>query len=121
MLQNVRRELADFKYNKALDAVWDVVNAANIYVDVQAPWKLKKENPDRMATVLYVLAETIRCLGLIVQPFVPTASQKLLDQVAVAQDARTFANLTAASALKSGTQLPEPQGVFPRLEVQKAG
>lgn len=121
MLKAVRAELANFKYNRALDAVWEVVNAANLYVDVQAPWKLKKENPERMATVLYVLAETVRCLALIIQPFCPTAANKLLDQVAVGQgDARTFAALNAANALKSGTPLPEPQGVFPRLETQKA-
>ncbi|NBX67052.1 MAG: methionine--tRNA ligase [Proteobacteria bacterium] len=120
MLKAVRTELAAFKFHKALDAIWDVVNAANLYVDVQAPWKLKKENPARMATVLYVLAEVIRCLGLIVQPFVPASSQKLLDQVAVPADNRGFSALNTQNTLLVGTQLPEPQGVFPRLETQKA-
>lgn len=122
MLEAVRAELKNFKYNKALDAVWEVVNAANLYVDVQAPWKLKKENPERMATVLYVLAETIRCLALIMQPFCPTATAKLLDQVGVPDNAtaRSFASLNPTHALKAGTQLPEPQGVFPRLETAKA-
>jgi methionyl-tRNA synthetase len=70
-----------------------------------------------MGTVLYVLAEVIRCLALAVQPFVPESSAKLLDQLGVAPDARTFAQLSADSALVSGITLPEPKGVFPRLEM----
>jgi methionyl-tRNA synthetase len=68
-----------------------------------------------MEAVLYVLAETIRCLGIIVQPFMPESSGKILDQVAVPANERAFEFLAAAHALKSGTPLPIPQGVFPRI------
>ena len=44
------------------------LGAANRYVDEQAPWALKKTDPARMATVLYVLAETIRHLAILAQP-----------------------------------------------------
>ena len=71
MLATARTELDQQRFHKALDAIWQVVTNANGYIDAQAPWGLKKTDPARMATVLYVLAETIRCLGLIVQPFMP--------------------------------------------------
>jgi methionyl-tRNA synthetase len=120
VLNAVRTEFDGFKFNRALDAIGEVTNAGNQYVDTQAPWKLKKEDPARMATVLYVLAETVRCIALTIQPFIPVSANKLLDQLAVPETARGFDAISASAALKPGTTLPEPQGVFPRLEVQKA-
>jgi len=105
--------------HKYLDDVWHVVGEANAYIDAQAPWKLKKEDPDRMMTVLYVLAETIRCCAIMAQPIIPTGANKILDQVAVEQGARTFAHVSTDHALRSGIDLPIPQGVFPRLELNK--
>jgi len=103
--------------HKYLDAVWHVVGEANAYIDAQAPWKLKKEDPDRMQSVLYVLAEIIRCCAIMAQPIIPTGANKILDQLCVADDIRTFMQVNAENALKSGTLLPTPQGVFPRLEL----
>ena len=69
-----------------------------------------------MATVLYVLAETIRRLALLTQAFLPDASARILDQLAVAADARTLAHCGDSSAmLRPGTPLPAPTGVFPRF------
>jgi len=68
----------------------------------------------RMETVLYVLAEVLRHLAILIQPFMPDAMSKLLDQLAVPADERNFAALTQEHALKPGTPLPAPQGVFPR-------
>jgi len=74
-----------------------------------------------MGTVLYVLAETIRHLALLTQPFMPDSSAKLLDQLAVPDDARTFASLGPDHALATGTQLPQPEGVFPRFQEEEKG
>ncbi|HKT17105.1 MAG TPA: methionine--tRNA ligase, partial [Stellaceae bacterium] len=71
-----------------------------------------KVDPARMATVLYVLAETLRYLAILAQPVVPLSAAKLLDQLAVAAEKRDFAALE--EALVPGTPLPKPEGVFPR-------
>jgi methionyl-tRNA synthetase len=115
MLIAVRNEFEKMQFSRALEAIIHVANLANAYIDEQAPWTLKKTNPERMKTVLYVLAETIRSLGLILQPVVPIAANKILDQVAVAADARDFSFIGAQHALVKGTALPKPEGVFPRL------
>jgi methionyl-tRNA synthetase len=112
LLVIVRAELDEQAFHKALDALWQVVGAANRYVDEQAPWTLRKTDPARMNTVLYVLMETLRRLALLIQPFMPHSMTKLLDQLAVPADARTFAALD--TALTPGTALPAPQGIFPR-------
>ena len=115
MLIAVRGEFEKLQFSRALEAIVHVAHLANAYIDEQAPWTLKKTNPERMATVLYVLAETIRNLGLILQPFVPVSANKMLDQVAVAADQRDLSFIGAQHALAMGTELPKPEGIFPRI------
>lgn len=120
MLPAVRAELDVQKFHKAMDAIWDVVNAANAYIDVEAPWSLKKTDVVRMNTVLYVLCETIRCLAIMIQPVMPDSASKMLDQLKIGADARGFDTLVADKALKAGTVIEQPQGIFPRLVEEKA-
>ncbi len=108
----LREEYAVQAFNKALEATWDVIGAANRYVDDQAPWGLKKTDPERMKTVLYVLAETVRRLAILTQPVMPDSMAKMLDQLSVAADARGFESL--ATPLEAGAPVPKPEGIFPR-------
>lgn len=102
-------------FSGALEDILSLAHKANVYIDAQAPWALKKTNPEKMQQVLYVLAETIRYLGIMLQPFMPDAAAKILDQLAVPADERNFAHLTTSYRLKPGTPLPAPVGVFPRF------
>jgi methionyl-tRNA synthetase len=79
-----------------------------------APWALRRTDPERMRTVLYTLAEVLRHLAILAQPFIPAAAAALLDQLAVAPEARDFAALATAS-LVPDTALPKPSGIFPRF------
>ncbi len=115
LLAEVREEFDKFAFHRALEKIWAVVSDANIYIDSQAPWALKKTDTARMGTVLYVLAEVIRNLGLIVQPFMPGSAGKILDQVSAATGERDFSFMGDKHALKPGTTLPAPAGVFPRI------
>ena len=102
-------------FHRGLEAIWSVIGDANRYVDEQAPWVLRKSDPARMDTVLYVLAETVRHVAILTQPVMPDAMSAMLDQLSVADDARSFASLGGAGALTPGTALPKPAGVFPRF------
>ncbi|WP_395829411.1 methionine--tRNA ligase [Elstera sp.] len=117
--ESVRASFLEQAFHRGLEAIWEVVVAANRYVDQQAPWTLRKTDFARMETVLYVLADVIRQLGLIVQPVMPASGEKLLDQVAIAPEARSFAHY--ATRLVPGTELPAPQGVFPRWVAEEEG
>jgi len=122
LLPKLRDSLDRQMFHEALEAIWAVVRAANGYVDRQAPWTLKKTDPARMNTVLWVLAETIRGLALSTQPFMPTSSARLLDQLSVPAAERTFAHFGCDHALKAATPLPAPTGVFPRfVEAEEGG
>ncbi|MCC7426021.1 MAG: methionine--tRNA ligase [Alphaproteobacteria bacterium] len=113
LLDTLRAQMGRQAFHEALESVWVLVRAANAYIDRQAPWALRKTDPARMETVLLVLAETLRHLGILLQPFMPDSMGKLLDQLAVPAAARGF-DLLATGALVPGTALPAPSGIFPR-------
>ena len=106
-------------FHIVLDEIWAIIRSANVYVDLQAPWRLAKEDKKRMATVLYVLAETIRHLALLTQPFMPDSSAKILDQLAIDIDSRSFDSFGSNSALTPGVILPKPKGIFPRFQKEE--
>ena len=103
--------------NKALDAIWRVVADANRYFAGQEPWALKKTDPARMETVLYVTAEVLRIIGIMVQPYMPSSAASLLQLLSVDTNAN-FADL--GKRLVSGTPLPAPAPIFPRYVDEEA-
>ncbi|MFP1632650.1 methionine--tRNA ligase [Zhengella sp. ZM62] len=111
-LEAAREAMDRQAIHKAVEAIFAIVTEADKYIDTQAPWVLRKTDPDRMATVLYTVAETVRRIAILAQPVMPAACSRLLDLVAVPDGARAFANLE--DRLVPGTELPVPQGVFPR-------
>lgn len=120
LLSTVRRELDQQAFHRALEAIWLVVSEANRYVDEQAPWKLRKEDPARMNTVLYVLAETVRNLYLLVQPFMPGAAARLLAQLGYGDQPVPFEQCGPVGRLKPGLPVAAPQAIFPRIEEPEA-
>ncbi len=118
--EKARGLMRDLALHTILSEIWTVVADANRYFAGEEPWKLRKSDPARMATVLYVTVETLRRVGLMVQPFVPTAGAALLDLLAVPADARSFAFAGEAHRLQPGTALPAPTPIFPRFEKPEA-
>jgi len=97
--------------------VWD----ANKYIDVQAPWVLKKTDTERMNTVLYVLMEVMRHVAVLYQPLMPTSSNVILDQLGVPADEREFEHLAKEECkIQLGSEVGKPKAVFPRFEVPEA-
>lgn len=115
LLDRVREAMEAQAISRALETIFELVALANRYVDTQAPWALRKTDPVRMASVLWTLAEVIRHLAVLTQPFMPASSSRILDQLAQGSDRRGFAALgPGGTPLEPGTVLPKPAGVFPR-------
>ena len=114
LLPTVRDAMAEPAPHRALAAIFDVVAEANRYFAGAEPWALKKTDPGRMGTVLFVTAEVVRQVAILCQPFMPDASARLLDAVGVGEGDRAFDRLGVAGRLRTGAPLPKPQGVFPR-------
>jgi methionyl-tRNA synthetase len=119
LIAEVRAQFELYQPHKALDAIWRVVADANRYFAGQEPWALKKTDPAKMETVLYVTAEVLRMVGVLIQPVMPQAASKLLDVLNVPEEARVFNDF--AKRLESGRALPAPSPIFPRyIDEEKA-
>jgi methionyl-tRNA synthetase len=90
-------------FSVGIEAWLRAVFACNAYVDTQAPWALRKTDPDRMSAVLGTLVVAIRDLARAIAPIVPSASDALL---------------TLIDAGKGGAPIPQPTPIFPRLELE---
>jgi methionyl-tRNA synthetase len=102
--------------HEAAGAIIAALSSANNYFAGQEPWGLKKTDPARMGTVLYLTADTVRRLAIPMQAFVPASAEALLNQLAVPADQRLLSHAQTSNLLRPGTELPVPQGVFARLE-----
>ncbi|MEN9910515.1 MAG: hypothetical protein RLZZ441_83, partial [Actinomycetota bacterium] len=71
----------------AINAVWTIVDALNLYITEQEPWVLAKDdaNRDRLHTVLYTAVEGLRAIAVGLSPVMPTATQKLWDALGLGE------------------------------------
>ncbi|KEQ08209.1 methionine--tRNA ligase [Pseudorhizobium pelagicum] len=114
MIGACREDMGKQLVHRAVATIIAVVSETDRYFAGQEPWALKKTDPERMGTVLYVTAEVVRQIAILLQPFVPDSAAKLLDLVAAPADKRDFAALGEAGRLVPGTLLSAPTPVFPR-------
>lgn len=91
MMEPVNTCMEQLAFHRALEHIWTWMTEANQYMDHQKPWALRKDDPERCAVVLYELIERIRQLAIITQPFLPHASEQVLDMLGV--ENRLFADL----------------------------
>ncbi|MEY4160246.1 MAG: hypothetical protein RLZZ136_867 [Pseudomonadota bacterium] len=103
------------------DAWMRAVFACNQFVDDQAPWTLRKTDPERMQAVLLTLFMAVRDLAIAIRSLVPASADKLLDQLGIPADERSYADLDDGQwysrLVASGFTVSQPVGVFPRLEL----
>jgi methionyl-tRNA synthetase len=107
-----------------LSAVWELVIAANKYVEEAAPWKLAAETKKgddaadiRLSSVLHTLAEAVRIIGALLEPFIPATSEKIFDQLGVPSDGTNWATRYRWGGLViAGTEVSKANPIFPRLE-----
>jgi methionyl-tRNA synthetase len=114
LLSKTRQAMERQALNRALDALWAVVGDTNRYFAGEEPWAKHKTDRRRMETILYTTAEVLRQVAVLCQPFMPGAAARLLDQLGVPAERRTFASLGERGRLTPGAQLVAPVPVFPK-------
>ena len=116
----VEANMDKFAFNMALEDIWTVVRRANKYIDETMPWVLAKDEKDkpRLDNVLHNLAEAIRIVSVLIEPFMHTTSGKIRKQLGlwfaepVWADAFTF-------EMMNGEQVKKGDPIFPRLNIEK--
>ena len=117
MPKKVQAYMDEFKASKALDEIFVLLRRTNKYIDDTMPWALAKDESkkDRLATVLYNLIEAIRFAAIALEPYMPSTSTKILDQINT--DQRNFLDLNTFGLYQEGTKVTEkPQQLFARLD-----
>ena len=123
VVSQVSEQMNDLALNKALASIWEIVSAANKYVDETAPWSLAKEEKDRprLGTVLYHTLESVRIIALLLAAFMPSTSEKMWSELAMEENLWKQ-NLKVNGkwgGLKPGRKVPKPTALFPRLDPVK--
>jgi methionyl-tRNA synthetase len=111
-------------FSSGIEAWMEGVWACNQYVDDQAPWALKKTDPERMKTVLLTIFTVLRDLAIAIQPVAPDKSAQVLDLLGVPEAERNFEALGDDQWFErlagSDYVLAKPTPIFPRLELPAA-
>jgi methionyl-tRNA synthetase len=115
-LQAAQKAMDEQLVHEAIGAIIGALSSANNYFAAQEPWSLKKTDPERMASVLYRTADTVRRLAIPMLAFVPESAARLLDQLGVPEEDRLLPLALVKNRLVPDTELPTPQGVFARIE-----
>ncbi|MGZ4134708.1 MAG: methionine--tRNA ligase [Tumebacillaceae bacterium] len=108
------------QFSVALGAIWDLISRTNKYIDETTPWALAKDEAqkERLNTVLYNLAESLRIASVLVQPFMPTTAPAIWAQLGLGEgDATTWDSARTFGSLPSGITVQKGQALFPRLDV----
>ena len=118
-LNSVVATLKDLNFKEALYSIWTHVRYLNKFIDVQAPWKLKKEsNEEKLAAVMYLLSEYIRIIAQLIYPFMPEAAQKIWKQLGFVTDVseESLEKVREWGVIKPGAKFELTEPLFPRIE-----
>ena len=114
-------QMEKYAFQSALAEVFAVIARANKYIDETAPWVLAKneETKPRLARVLYNLAETLRLCTVLLTPFMPTACEKIFEQLGVGAEGRTWESAETFGVLPQDAELHKGENLFPRIDAAK--
>lgn len=109
----------EYRMADTMDAIMSLARRANKYIDETTPWVLAKDESKkaRLGTVLYNLLETIRFLGVVLAPFMPETSEKILDEIGAGK--RDLDSLKSFGGLEAGKSVGEPIPLFARIDADK--
>lgn len=111
-------QMDDFKFNEALQTLWTFIRRANKYVDETEPWILGRDeaNKDRLNTVLYNLAESLRIVAQLIEPVMKNTSKEILKKLGT--DNKGFASAGEFGLLEEGAKVTKGANLFDRLDVE---
>lgn len=115
----VEKKMDQLKVADAIDEIFNLLRRSNKYIDETTPWVLGKDESkkDRLATVLYNLLESIRIAAVLLKPFLPETSDKILKQIN--SDKNSWESLTTFDGTVVGNRVGTPEILFARIDIAK--
>ena len=124
VVDEVRKLYDELSFNKILQKIWELVDTTNQYIDKTGPWNLAKtdEGKERLKTVMYNAAESLRILGVLLFPFMPKSCESLMLQLGLEKtiEEQGMRSLDNWGSLPSDTKTQKAKQLFPRIEDKQA-
>ncbi len=118
-LKDLSAHMESLAFDRALKSIWDLIGAANKYIDSAAPWALAKEGDDgKLDTVLFTIFEAIRQVAVMVSPFMPETGEKMFRQIGIADkhELKSITSLDRWGGIAGGTRTFRGPALFPRID-----
>ncbi len=117
LIDSLDDDLNELKFNQILNKIWQLIQLSNRFVEVQAPWKLYKSDPQskELDNTLYALLEMIRISNILIFPVMPTISEKVQQQLAIDYPF-SIERANEWGVFKSGHKLGAIEPLFPKVE-----
>lgn len=121
-IKKVEQYMDKMQFSNALTEIWNLVRRVNKYIDETTPWVLAKDesNKDKLANVMYTLAESLRIIGILIKPAMPNTSKAIFEQLSIKDNnlliwdsAKTFGLLPKDLSITKGNV------IFPRIDIEK--
>ena len=118
-----KQYMDDMKLSDSIKLVWSFISRSNKYIDETTPWVLGKDESRKaeLNRVLYDLAESLRIISVMIEPFIPVTARKMWEQLNVAEkfeDVR-ISDIEVWGKTAVGTKINKPQQLFPRIEIEE--
>ncbi|MFC5532548.1 methionine--tRNA ligase [Cohnella yongneupensis] len=119
-VSKVEEAMENMEFSVALSAIWALVGRTNKYIDETQPWALAKDEANRpaLASVMGHLAESLRVVSILIQPFLTRTPRKIWAQLGISEGERTaWDSAHAFGGTLAGTKLSKGDPIFPRLDM----
>ncbi len=120
--QKVEELMDKYQFSAALTEIWKAVSRTNKYIDETMPWSLAKseENRSRLAAVIYNLAESLRIVSILIQPFMPETPEKIWRQLGISgSEALDWESTKQWGSYPEGVSVNKGEVIFPRIDIKK--
>ena len=118
----VEEQMDKLQFSQALVEIWKVIGECNKYIDATQPWVLgmDPEKKDRLGNVMFMLAECIRFVAVLIAPVMPRTPERIFKQLGVTDESlMNWDSLSTFGLLPAGTKVEKGEALFPRLDVKK--
>ena len=115
-------DIENFAFSKALEQIWQLVRAADQYLEFYSPWTLAKD-PSKsklLSSVLYRSADSLRLLAIAIYPFMPSTAEAISQQLGINLDFNVPISFEERqwNKLRSGTRIKKAAALFPRIDIK---
>ena len=120
-ITEIRELLKQQNMKQISELIMNIARLGNKYISIQEPWNLiKSKTPadrDRFDTVVYTLVETMRIVGIYLEPIIPATCERYFNQLGVPKEFQTYASIN--TPITPGFEIGTPSPLFPKIEIEE--